>query len=108
MSVNIRVELDVRGLASCEQADEVRQAVQKVINSEGIHNEVTLSLRELEGEFVVEGRTGWPVVISGVRYWEPQFEARIEDAVGQVTAEAKIWLFCIDTDLERAMEGDTL
>jgi hypothetical protein len=34
--------------------------------------------------------------------------AQIEDAVGQVTADAKIRLFCIDADLERAMEEDTL
>lgn len=108
MSVNIRVELDVRRLVSHEQAEEVRQAVHGVLSDEGIDREVTLSPGEFDGEFMVLGRTGHPLIISGVSRWEPKLKAAIEAAVETVTADAGVRLLCVDVDLERAMEEGTV
>ncbi|NEB10315.1 hypothetical protein G3I32_15880 [Streptomyces coelicoflavus] len=109
MSVNIRVELDVSGLSSREQAEETRRAVQQVVNDEGIQHEVAVPTRERDEKFVVLGRTGaFPVVVSGVSRWQPEFQARVEAAVGRVTSTAKVRLFCADADLERALEEGTL
>ncbi|MFC5244477.1 hypothetical protein [Streptomyces atrovirens] len=109
MSVNLRIELDVRGLVSREQAEEARQAIHEVIRDERIDDEVTLSVLERDGEFMVLGRTGFhPVIISGVRYWEPEFKRSIEVAVRTVTAEADVRLLCADVDLERAIEAGTI
>ncbi|GAA3162184.1 hypothetical protein GCM10010451_07760 [Streptomyces virens] len=109
MSVNLRIELDVRGLVSREQAEEVRSAVHEVIRDERIDNEVTLSLREHDGEHMVLGRTGhYPVIISGVRHWEPEFKRGLEVAVREVAPEAYVRLLCVDVDLERAIEAGTI
>lgn len=109
MSVNLRIELDVRGLVSREQAEEVRQAVHAVIRDERIDDEVTLSLLEHGGEFTVLGRTGdHPVIVSGVRYWEPEFKRGVEVAVREVAPEAVVRLLCVDVDLERAIEAGTI
>ncbi len=109
MSANIRIELDVSGLSSREQAGKVRQAVQDVVDVEGLQHEVTVSTWERDGAFMVVGRTGrFPVIISGVSRWEPAFQARVEAAVERVTATARVRLFCADVDLERAMEEGTL
>ncbi|EHN79205.1 hypothetical protein SMCF_1291 [Streptomyces coelicoflavus ZG0656] len=109
MSVNIRIELDVSGLSSREQADEARRAVQDVIDDDGLQHEVTVSTSERDGRFMVLGRTGrFPVVISGVSRWEPEFRARVEAAAEQVTVSAKVRLSCTDVDLERALEEGTL
>ncbi|GHH92783.1 hypothetical protein [Streptomyces capillispiralis] len=109
MSVNLRIELDVRGLVSREQAEEVRRAVHGVIRDERIDDEVTLSLLERDGEHMVLGRTGhYPVVVSGVRHWEPAFERGLEVAVREVAPEAAVRLFCVDVDLERAIEAGTV
>ncbi|MFF7554233.1 hypothetical protein ACFZA9_15250 [Streptomyces olivaceus] len=109
MSVNIRIELDVSGLSSREQAGKVRQAVQDVVDVEGLQHEVTVSTWERDGTFMVLGRTGrFPVIISGASRWKPAFQARVEAAVERVTATARVRLFCADVDLERAMEEGTL
>ncbi|GAA2416561.1 hypothetical protein GCM10010191_28720 [Actinomadura vinacea] len=108
MSVNIRIKLDVNGLVSREQAEEVQRAVGEVLSGEGLDREVELALHESDGEFKVTGRNEWPVSISRVRLWEPQFEAQIEGAVKQVSAEAEVRLDCVDADLERALEEGTL
>ncbi|WP_217127625.1 hypothetical protein [Streptomyces sp. AC558_RSS880] len=109
MSVNLRIEIDVRGLVSREQAEEARQAVHEVIRDERIDDEVSLSLLERDGEFMVLGRTGdYPVGISGVRHWEPKFKKWLELAVREVAPEADVRLFCADVDLERAIEAGTI
>ncbi|WP_437092736.1 hypothetical protein [Streptomyces sp. enrichment culture] len=108
MSVDLRIEPDVRGLASREQAEEVRKAVHDRITDERFDEEVPLSLLERDGEFTVVGRTAHPVGISGVRHWQPEFRRGIEAAVGEVTAEARVRLLCVDVDPERAIEAGTV
>ena len=108
MSVNIRIELDIEGLASREQAEAVLRGVHEVISDERLDDEVGVSMSERDGQFVVQGRTDYPVIISGYGRWEPLFRAQIEGAVKQVTKTAEIRLSCVDVDIERAMEEGTL
>ncbi|MBU7596602.1 hypothetical protein JGS22_002850 [Streptomyces sp. P38-E01] len=65
MSVGITIELDIKNLSSRDQAGQVREAVQGVMEDEGIRRQVPAWTREVDGEFLVRARSDFPVMEEG-------------------------------------------
>ncbi|BDM70014.1 hypothetical protein HEK616_35010 [Streptomyces nigrescens] len=101
MSVNIDLELTVTGPSAPEQAERILKALEAVIRDEGMDHSVRLAVEEWEGQLQVVGGTDYPLIISGLGRWQPEFEKRVHQAVQEVAPSAKVdigWGYPDDDD----------
>lgn len=89
MSVNVHLYLDIKNLASAEEADAVGVTVEEVFKDHGIESWMYVGVYHDPPKVLTSSEHG-AIIISGFAKWSEQFESDVSVAIRATAPEAHI------------------
>ncbi|MFD1047087.1 hypothetical protein ACFQ1S_16795 [Kibdelosporangium lantanae] len=90
MSVNIDVSFTVRELKDESERAGVAALLTEVLKTEGLDEEVSLTLGDDGGTLFVQANSDHPIIFSGFYRWSEEFEESLTSQVAALVPHAEV------------------